>query len=249
MKSSPNTAAAETSIEQQLTALNKQVARLEAVEEVKRLQNIYGYYMDMLLYDEVVPLFARECEVRFMGGIYKGPEGIHRLFIGKLGSAFTGGKNRPMYGRMGEHIMLQEVVTVAEDGMSAKVRLRHLLKAGNHESAKQPGPILGGVQLDQWIEGGIYENEFVKEDGLWKFSLIDYQIEYFANAESGWAHTPLDYQPWYKATFPDDPYGPDELMTQIPHLWPDRVVVAFHYPNPVTGLPVAVDTSSAWRKQ
>jgi len=248
MSNSFKDAATETSIEQQLASVTRKVARLEAVEEVKRLQNIYGYYMDLLLYDEVAPLFARECEVRFMGGIYKGQEGVQRLFIGKLGSAFTDGKNRPMYGRMGEHIMLQEVITVAEDGQSAKGRVRHLLKAGNHESAKQPGPILGGVQLDHWIEGGIYENEFVKEDELWKFSVVDYRIEYFAAAEGGWAHTAADYHPWYKATFPDDPVGPDELMREVPLLWPDRVVVPFHYPNPVTGLSVTVDTSSTQRK-
>lgn len=213
-------------------------ARLIAVEEVKRLQNVYAYYMDVLMYDEIPPLFARDAEVRFMGGIYRGTAGVERLFLANLGGRFTGGRNGPVYGRLGEHLMLQEVVTVAPDGQSAKARLRHLLKAGMHQSARPPadesGP-QGGVSLGQWIEGGYYENEYVVEDGSWKFSHLDYQLQYFATVEHGWAYSPADYRPWFRTTFPDDPIGPDALIEPAPVVWPDAVAVPFHYPNPVTG--------------
>ncbi|MFF2050319.1 nuclear transport factor 2 family protein [Leifsonia sp. NPDC058194] len=226
--------------------LLRRVERLEAIEEVKRLHNVYGYYMDLLLYDQVAPLFADDCEIRFMGGIYRGAAGAHRLFIGNLGSTFTASQNAPQRGRMGEHIMLQEVITVADDARSAKARLRHLLKAGLHMSVQGVEPeVRGGVQFDQWIEGGIYENEYVLVDGVWKFRKVDYQIEYFATVDGGWANTPEGYEPWFTRTYPADPLGPDELIDPKPRLWPDRVVVPFHYPNPVTDQDVVVDTSMA----
>ena len=41
-------------------------------------------------------------------------------------------------------------------------------------------------------------------------------------------------------TYPDDPFGPDELIEQK-MLWPDTRVVPFHYPHPTTGKQVADD--------
>jgi hypothetical protein len=41
---------------------------------------------------------------------------------------------------------------------------------------------------------------------------------------------------FFAKTYPEDPIGPDELITDPkPVLWPDTDVVPFHYPHPVTG--------------
>ncbi|MDR7602156.1 MAG: nuclear transport factor 2 family protein, partial [Armatimonadota bacterium] len=34
--------------------LEKRIQRLEDIEAVRRLQNVYGYYLDKCLYEEVV---------------------------------------------------------------------------------------------------------------------------------------------------------------------------------------------------
>lgn len=41
-----------------------------------------------------------------------------------------------------------------------------------------------------WIQG-IYENEFVREDDEWRFSLMDYEFSYAAPYDKGWAEQPF----------------------------------------------------------
>jgi hypothetical protein len=101
------------------------------------------------------------------------------------------------------------------------------MQAGRHESTGQ---------TRQWWEGGIYENEYVKEDGVWKIKVLDYRGLWHADFDTGWAHTPPNLYPFYSTTFPEDPLGPDALITENkPVLWPDTDVLPFHYPHPVTG--------------
>ena len=38
----------------------------------------------------------------------------------------------------------------------------------------------------------------------------------------------------YTKTFPENPRGPDVLVTSPPR-WPQQGIVPFHYPHPVTG--------------
>jgi hypothetical protein len=48
-----------------------------------------------------------------------------------------------------------------------------------------------------------------------------------------------------KTCFPEDPLGPDELISPAPRLWPATDTIEFHYPHPVTGKPIVVDNSRA----
>ncbi len=70
-------------LENRVTQLTRQVARLEDGHAVKCLQYKYGYYIDKCLYDEAVTLFADSGEVRFLNGIYRGRTGY-------VGSTATG---------------------------------------------------------------------------------------------------------------------------------------------------------------
>jgi len=55
--------------------LANEVGLLNDAQAIRKLQHAYGYYLDKCLYDEVVDLFCESCEVRFMGGIFKGRAG------------------------------------------------------------------------------------------------------------------------------------------------------------------------------
>jgi hypothetical protein len=217
-------------LQQQVQALSHEVGRLQDVNEVRQLQYKYGYYLDKCLYEEVVDLFAEDGEVRFMGGIYKGKEGVRRLYIGRFQTNFTGGVNGPVFGFLLDHPQLQMIVDVAPDRKTAKVRGRSMMQAGRHESTTEAQSV-----PRQWWEGGIYENQYVKEDGVWKIKVLNYRPFWHADFDKGWAYTRPEYVPMADTTYPEDPDGPDELIKPTPHLWPHTNVVPFHYPHPVTG--------------
>ena len=180
--------------------------------------------------------------VEFLGSRYRGKEGIKRLYLGRFANTFVNGRNGPVHGFLLDHIMLQDIVDVDDTGTHAWCRMRTLMSAGTHQSIQEEHP-LGQAQ---WWEGGVYENEYVKEDGKWKLFRYRYFPFWHADFEKGWAHTRKNYIPWPTKTFPEDPLGPDELLEQK-MLWPDTRVVPFHYPHPNTGKRVEDDDLRAPR--
>jgi hypothetical protein len=216
-------------LEHKVEQLSQQLGVLEDVHAIRRLQHAYGYFIDKCLYDETVDLFAEHCEVRFMGGIFKGRAGAHRLYCDNFRARFTNGNNGPVYGFLLDHLQMQDVIDVAADRRSAQGRFRCFMQAGRHE-------LSGSTR--QWWEGGLYENTYTREQGVWKILLLNYRPQWHADFETGWAHTRPEYVPFYKITYPQDPLGPDELITPAPVLWPDTQVLPFHYPHPVTGRPL-----------
>lgn len=215
----------------QVAQLTDELHRLKDESMVRRLQHAYGYYLDRCLYDEVVDLFAEDGEIRFMGGSFKGKSGVRRLYCDRFRKRFTGGHNGPVYGFLLDHLILQDVIDVAPDRKTALGRLRVFMQAGSHETRKDAGNALPS----QWWEGGVYENEYVRENDLWKIKLLNYHLVYQGLFEDGWSHLKPTFSGSFKTTFPTDPFGPDELVEPKPVFWPETEVVPFHYPHPVTG--------------
>jgi hypothetical protein len=213
----------------EIAALREEVGIQADIHAVRTLQFKYGYYMDKCLFGAIVDLFAEEAELRFMNGIFRGKRGARRLYGG------ASGLNGPARGMLFEHILAQDIVDVAPDRRTAKGRFRCFMQGGVHESRKDaPSRI-----PPQFLEAGIYENEYVREDGVWKISLFDYRIVYQARLEEGWARSgpePLMVS-CYTSTYPQNPRGPDELRDPPP-IWPEVFIMPFHYPHPVTGKPV-----------
>ena len=225
-------------MQQQLADLSRQLGILEDIHAVRCLQHKYGYYLDKCLYNETVDLFAEGCEVRFLGGIFKGKAGARRLYVENFQKNFTGGHNGPLPGFLLDHLQLQDVVDVAPDRMTAKARFRTLMQAGAHKDADNPMAKAAreqGGSPRQWWEGGIYENSYVKQDGLWKIKVLNYRPFWHADYDKGWAYTKPEYVPAMSTIYPENPTGPDELDPDYPGLWPVTDVVPFHYPHPVTG--------------
>jgi hypothetical protein len=101
-----------------------------------------------------------------------------------------------------------------------------------HETKKDAPPQIPS----QFWEAGIYENEYIKEDGVWKIKLFNYRVVYQANYETGWAHSPVAplMVSNFNVKYPENPRGPDEVGPPPPR-WPESVFMPFHYPHPVTG--------------
>jgi SnoaL-like domain len=224
-------AASGHSLEARLAKLEHELGVLQDKDAIKALHYKYGYYIDKCMWLEVVDLFTPNgAEVRFANGIYKGKEGARRLYVNWFQKLFTGGYNGPIYGFLLDHMMMQLIIDVAPDRGTAKMRGRSFLLGGIHQSKKEP---IVGVP-DQFWEGGIYENEYVKENGVWKIKLLNYNMLWQADYEPGWKGSEAHIPPLTK-TYPEDPNGPDVLTDEVPYAWPKTRIVPFHYPHPVTG--------------
>jgi hypothetical protein len=214
-------------LRREVELLRHQLGVLEDIHAIRTLHFKYGYYMDKCLFGEIVELFSEDAEINFLGGIFRGKAGAKRLYGGATG------RNGPVNGMMFEHLHAQDIVDVAPDRKTAKGRFRCLLQGGVHESKKDAPPRIPS----QFWEGGLYENTYVKEDGVWKIQVFGYDVVWQATYEQGWAHASgevLMVSP-YQRTYPEDPRGPDEIRTTRPRVWPEQFIVPFHYPNPVTG--------------
>jgi hypothetical protein len=184
-----------------------------------------------------VYLFADDAYVWFLGGKYKVKDGFKRLYIERFRKNFTNNHNGPRYGWLLDHPQMQMIIDVAPDRRTAEVRGRSMMQAGTHETAS-------GNQR-QWWEGGIYENSYVRDNGVWKIQRLGYFPFWHGSFAEGWGKTPIDFIPMASKCFPEDPLGPDELIDPKPRLWPATDVVPFHYTHPVTGKPIIVDNSRA----
>jgi hypothetical protein len=205
--------------------LAKRVRRLTDETQVQNLQHSYGYYMDRKMWDDVADLFAEDGLLE-MGqqGIYIGKTRIQRA-LEVLYGPFPLRK-----GELFDHIHLATVVSLAPDGRSAGARTSQLSMLGlNGEYAR-------------W-EAGIYENEFIKQDGVWKIKAVHYYPRMATDYDKGWGR---DAQPAPSAS---EEFPPDRRPAQACASYPEVCCVAFHYANPATGRPVRYSAGAATQVQ
>ena len=127
-------------------------ARLRQVEDELAIQRVlveYGARIDARDYAGYAALFAREGEWRNGATVRKGRAEIEQLLVGLFGTPAAGYVNREDF-----HMVLNPQIDV--DGDRATARSRHLLVMRGADGS--PVPELAGV----------YEDEFVREDGQWK---------------------------------------------------------------------------------
>ena len=118
---------------------------------IANLQASYGYYVDKMRWDEAADLFTRNATLEIAGrGVFVGQDHI-RTYLHALGEL--------KYGTLFNHMQLQPVIHVTAGGATARARWRTLMQVGH----------LG--KEARWGEG-TYENEYVKEDGVWKIKTL-----------------------------------------------------------------------------
>ena len=195
-------------LQSRLAELEQKVVRSEDYIAITNLEDAYGYYVDKGLWDQVADMFAKDGTLEIGGrGVYVGQERV-RAYLHRL--------PKFEYGRVFNHIQLQPMITVAPDGKTAKGRWRALMQVGElHKSA-------------QWGEG-TYENEYVKDGGVWKFKTLHFYVTYYVDYDKGWdkgGNAP----PAPIKDFPAD--RPPSVNYRT---YPDVFVPPYHYKNPVTG--------------
>jgi hypothetical protein len=165
----------------EVAALRQEVTLLQDERAVRRLHHSYGYYMDKWLFPEIVDLFADDATLYFLNGIYRGRGGAHRMYH------YAGENVRgPRDGLLFEHILAQDVIDVAPDGLTAKGRFHAIMFVAVHQSVRHEYPDWPA----QFWEGGIHENEYRKVNGVWQIQVFNYRISYQADYATGWAFAP-----------------------------------------------------------
>jgi hypothetical protein len=195
-------------LEEEVAALTARAQRAEDHLAILNLQAIYGYYVDKSQWDQAADLFAKDATLEIAGrGQFVGQDRI-REYLHALGPL--------QYGRLFNHMQLQPVVHVADDGRSAKARWRSFMQVGQ----------LG--KEARWGDA-VYENEYVKEDGVWKISKLHSFITFYVEYEQGWnkGAVPL---PGHLENL-----APDSDTTVRYGAFPEVFIPPYHYPNPVTG--------------
>lgn len=183
---------------------------LQDEQTLENLQRIYGYYLDRAMWDQVADLFTDDGTIEMdQRGVYVGKQRV-REFLNLLGDQGL------VDGWLNDHVQLQIIADVAADGLSAKVRSREFNMTGVYE------------EWGQWSDG-IYENSFVKEDGVWKIQSLHYYSTFITDYDLGWTQ---DAQP---APGISSELPPDLPPSEIYEIYPKAHVPAFHYVNPITG--------------
>lgn len=201
-------------LQAEIAALDRQAGLIKDANDIKRLQRAYGYYLDQAKWDEMADLFAKDGSIEIaLNGVYRGQVRV-REFLHALGNGKTGLQE----GQLNEHMMLQPVVNVAPDGMTAKARWRAFIMMGEYGKNAF------------WGEGP-YENEYVKEDGEWKISKLHWYQTFIVPYDGGW----MKNKDATGGKFSLKGLSPDAPPSEDYGVWPKIYTPPFHFKNPVSG--------------
>jgi hypothetical protein len=209
-------AQAQQAIDREIDALTTRVERVEGARAVMRLQRAFGYYVDRGLWQEAADLFSDNGSIEIgLDGVYVGKDRIRDYL-----KALHGGQEGLIYGQLNEWVTLQPVVNVAADGRSATARWRDQGMLGQYKKHAE------------WRDG-IYENDYVKEGGVWKIKALHLFVNFVAPYEKGWARLkPGEGVVRSEASMKMPPDRPSAVQYRA---FPDPQIPTFRAPNPVTG--------------
>jgi SnoaL-like domain len=204
-------------LETKLASLQREVNLTEDMKAIERLQQAFGHYVSEGMASEAAALFSDrpDASIEFaQQGVFLGRQRIE-AFLSALGVKAGSGLLR-------ETPVMQGVVHVSAEGLSAKGRWRSLVMAGR---AGEDG---------RWIEGP-YENEYVKEGGVWRIARLHWYTTVDASYDKGWHKGPNP------AEGPLPQLPPDRPPSTEYRAFPTFFLPPYHYVNPVTDMPVAWD--------
>ncbi len=149
--------------EASLAQLDAKVQAEEAIRAAKRLQNAYAQYLSAGLWNEVADLFTDNATAVFAPGEdqVRGKRALRSYFMKRAG------RNAPglAEGQLHTYLDYQPIVNLSADGKT--------VKGTWHEVA-----LLGQFDKSAEWKGGIYENEYTLDDGVWKISRLIFTPQY-----------------------------------------------------------------------
>jgi hypothetical protein len=146
----PTMAVCQTSLDE----LARDVDRTESVRAVKQLQRTYAQYSQFGLWKEMADLYATNAAYIFDDETIKGRKAIGGYLASHEGRGQQGLKPGAVHTQIIDH----PVVNLSVDGESAKGRWYGFF-------------LLSDSEGNASIQGGVFENEYVREDGKWKIGV------------------------------------------------------------------------------
>lgn len=209
---------------QQLEALQAEVETLQPQARAARdyidianLQAAYGYYVDKSRWDDAADLFTADATLEIAGrGLFEGQDRI-REYLNNLGGL--------EYGRLYNHMQLQPVIHVGEDGRTAQGRWRSFMQVGH----------LG--EEARWGDA-VYVNAYRREGDTWKISKLHSFITFYVDYERGWNEGAVELPQRL------DSLDPDGDSTVQYGAFPEVFIPPYHYDNPVSGREPDYSTAS-----
>ena len=201
-----------------LDALDKRITRLEDLNAIERLQRTYGYFVDKNQWAQLAELFSKDATLEIGGrGVYVGRDQVRAY----MQTGF--GPDGPRPGLLMNHMQFQAIPDVDPDGIHGHQRMRAFVMSN------------GGWGLP------LYENDYVKEEGIWKISRLKGPFTMYGGWEQGWKDKVI------ANNWPGDRnMASSDLPPSVVFLmYPSYYIVPFHYPNPVTGKAYVVPLAPA----
>jgi len=144
-----------------LAQVMAKVDAAEGVRAIKRLHYSYAQYVSDGLWNDLGDLFTDDAVGTFPAGVVYGKKGLREYFMQQAGRKELG----LAPGQLNVHLALQPIINLNTDGQSAKGTW--------HEVT-----LLGHYKKDANWEGGIFENEYKLDHGVWKISKIAFYRQY-----------------------------------------------------------------------
>jgi hypothetical protein len=209
-----------------IKTLENQVRILQDIEEITKLQRAYGYYLEYWMVDEILDCFSDnpEAALYWLDDTWLGKAGVRRYFE-------SAAIPDPRF--MHQLMQLSGVIDVDPDGKRAKGRWY------GFGGMRMPR----GDKEERVLTGGLYENEYIKEDGKWKILSLSWTQPYIVQISEGWI-TPEQRRKLHGGSKlkPDIPLTSDQR-------WVSGHIRPFHYKHPVTGKKTSEDTRNARLKK
>jgi hypothetical protein len=192
-------------------ALN--LERAESVRAVKRLQETYAQYSQFGLWTDMAALFADEAQLWYGKDNERGRPAIEQYFVIRFGEGTHGLKSGGLHTQM----VLRPLINLSADGQTAKGRWWEFSMTGQY-----------GVKAE-WA-AGIFENEYVRERGVWKISRMRYNPMFAGPYATGWRNIDEDQKivPYH--------FTPDETGIPVPDLPASAIGSVDPKMNPATAL-------------
>lgn len=150
--------------------MEKEISALEAKEEITVLNSLYGFYCDegvcgnMDAWVQLMDRWVDDAVGKWTGlGTFEGKEAIHAFY-----------RDTPV-GIFSVHMKHSGIIEVEGDKATATWYLT--------------SPYINLEHNTCWVAGK-YEEEYIKVDGVWKWSYVFGDLMYFTPFDQGWAKKP-----------------------------------------------------------